>query len=198
MELLLLWFVNPLPHNDDLWPFWGKKGLMKTLWEKEKMLITSIFSFSHNVVALLETVKVRIRHHIWLSTSSSASVIEYTAMWKFCGKRRTCELWLSSYEISPLPQLLQNWLDVRSKTLSVREDNLTLTQTTNFRLFQTEIVCKWQFQIWQKCKKVIRTGRKHCGKRRNWSLRAISLFPTVFSKGLFRRGVKRCHCVGMG
>ena len=24
------------------------------------------------------------------------------------------------------------------------------------------------------------------------------LLPTVFSKGLFPRGVKRCHCVGMG
>ena len=22
--------------------------------------------------------------------------------------------------------------------------------------------------------------------------------PTVFSKGLFQRGVERCHCVGMG
>ena len=41
-------------------------------------------------------------------------------------------------------------------------------------------------------------GRKHCGKRRNCSLRAISPFPTVFSKGLFPRGVTRCHCVGMG
>ena len=29
-------------------------------------------------------------------------------------------------------------------------------------------------------------------------LRAISPFPTVFSKGLFPWGVKRCHCVGMG
>ena len=28
-------------------------------------------------------------------------------------------------------------------------------------------------------------GRKHCGKRRNCSLRAISSFPTIFSKGLF-------------
>ena len=26
----------------------------------------------------------------------------------------------------------------------------------------------------------------------------IAPFPTVFSKGLFPRGVKRCHCVGMG
>ena len=45
--------------------------------------------------------------------------------------------------------------------------------------------------------KVIQTGRKHCGKRRNCSLRVISPFPTVFSKGLFPRGVKRCQCVGM-
>ena len=36
------------------------------------------------------------------------------------------------------------------------------------------------------------------GKRRNCSLRAISPFPAVFSKGLFPRGIKSCHCVGMG
>ena len=29
-------------------------------------------------------------------------------------------------------------------------------------------------------------GRKHCGKRRNCSLQAISPFPTVFSKGSFQ------------
>ena len=39
---------------------------------------------------------------------------------------------------------------------------------------------------------------ENTGKRRNCSLRAISPFPTVFSKGLFPRGVKRCHRVGMG
>ena len=39
---------------------------------------------------------------------------------------------------------------------------------------------------------------EHCGKKRNCSLRAISHFATVFSKGLFPRGVKRCCCVGMG
>ena len=75
---------------------------------------------------------------------------------------------------------------------------LTHYQTTNFRLFQTERVCRRQFQIWRKWQKDIQTGRKHCGKRRNCLLRAISPFPTVFSKGLFPRGVKRCHCVGMG
>ena len=38
--------------------------------------------------------------------------------------------------------------------------------------------------------KVFQTGRKHCGKRRNCSLRAISPFPTVFSNDLYRRHVK--------
>ena len=75
---------------------------------------------------------------------------------------------------------------------------LTHCQMSYFRLFQTERVCRQQFQIWQKWQKVIQTGRKHCGKRRNCSLQAISPFPTVFSKGLFSRGVKRYHCVGMG
>ena len=69
---------------------------------------------------------------------------------------------------------------------------------TDFRLFQTERVCRRQFQIWRKWQKVIQMGRKHCGKRKNCSLRAISPFPTVFSNSLFPRGIKRCHCVGMG
>ena len=75
---------------------------------------------------------------------------------------------------------------------------LTHYQTTNFRTFQTERVCRRQFQIWRKWKKVIQIGRKHCGKRRNCLLWAISPFPTAFSKALFPRGVKRCHCVGIG
>ena len=41
----------------------------------------------------------------------------------------------------------------------------------------------------------MKTGRKHCGKRRNCSLRAISPFPTVFSKGLYRRHVKTRACL---
>ena len=42
------------------------------------------------------------------------------------------------------------------------------------------------------------TQVENIGKRRNCSLQAISPFPTVFSKGLLPRGVKRCHCLGMG
>ena len=40
-------------------------------------------------------------------------------------------------------------------------------------------------------------GRKHYGKRRNCSLRAISPFPTVFSKGLFPWSIKRYNGVVM-
>ena len=41
-------------------------------------------------------------------------------------------------------------------------------------------------------------GRKHCGKRRNCSLRAISSFPTVFSKDFYCRHVKTRVCLGKG
>ena len=35
------------------------------------------------------------------------------------------------------------------------------------------------------CDTVIGLSRKHCGKRRNCSLRAISLFPKMFSKAVY-------------
>ena len=49
-----------------------------------------------------------------------------------------------------------------------------------------------------KIKKLSKQVENTVGKGRNCSLRAIAPFPTMFSKGLFPRGVKRCHCVGMG
>ena len=61
------------------------------------------------------------------------------------------------------------------------DGTLTHNQTTNFGLFKTERVCRRQFQIWRKWwKKIIQSGRKTRGKRRNCSLRAIYPFPTVF------------------
>ena len=41
-------------------------------------------------------------------------------------------------------------------------------------------------------------GRKHYRKRRNCSLRAISPFPTVFSKGMFPRGRQKVSSCGNG
>ena len=76
--------------------------------------------------------------------------------------------------------------------------NLTRPQTTNLRLFKTKRVCRRQFQTLQKWQKAFKTGRKHCGKRRNCSLRAISPFPTVFSKDLYWRHVKNQGLFGKG
>ena len=43
-----IWLLNSLPHNPYFWRPW-ERSLWKTLWEKEKMLVTSIFAFFHNV-----------------------------------------------------------------------------------------------------------------------------------------------------
>ena len=42
------WDLNPLLHRYSFWPI-NNRQLLKTLWEKEKLLVTSNFSFSHNV-----------------------------------------------------------------------------------------------------------------------------------------------------
>ena len=134
----------------------------------------------------------------------------YTRILSFISKLDNYQgLYSSNIVKKFLSLILQNFLNLKVPKLVVLPSKwegicirhkglLTHYQTTNFRLFQTERVCRQQFQIWRKWQKVIQTGRKHCGKRRNCSLRAISPFPTVFSKGLFPRGINRCHCVGIG
>ena len=114
----------------------------KTLWEKEKLLVPSNFSFSHNVF------------HSYISF-----VRQNEALYGY---------------------------------------GLTLSQTAHFRLFQTERVCRRQFQIYWKWKKVLQTGWKHCGKRRNCSLWAISPFPTVFFKSFILQTRKNQGLCGYG
>ena len=75
---------------------------------------------------------------------------------------------------------------------------LTLFQTTNFRTFRTQKICRRQFQIENDGRKIPETGRKHWGKRRSCSLRATSPFPTVFSKDLHLRHVKTRACLVEG
>ena len=106
----------------------------KTLWEKDKLLVPSNFSFSHNVF------------HSYISLVHQNAVL--------CGT------------------------------------GLILSQTTDFRLFRSEEVCRWQFQIWWKWRNILHKGGKHCWKRRNCASRAISAFPTVFLKDLYCRHLK--------
>ena len=68
----------------------------------------------------------------------------------------------------------------------------------DFRLFQTERVCRRQFKFDKNGRKFIKRVENTGGKRRNCSLRAISPFPTVFSKDLYCRYVKIWACLGMG
>ena len=58
---------------------------------------------------------------------------------------------------------------------------LTFCQMTNVKLFQTERVCRRQFQIWWKWQIVLQISRRHCGNRRNCLLQAISPLPCVFN-----------------
>ena len=74
----------------------------------------------------------------------------------------------------------------------------TLSQTTNFVLLQIERVCRRQFKISWKWRKVLEKGRKHCGKRRNCSQWAVSPLPAVVSKDLYCRHVKTRACLGKG
>ena len=55
-----------------------------------------------------------------------------------------------------------------------------------------------KFKFDEKWQKLFQMVRKHCEKRRNCSLRAISPFPTVFSKELYYRHVKTRACLGTG
>ena len=101
---------------------------------------------------------------------------------------------------SPLPKMFShiNSFPMGIKRWHCEAKGFNPWPDNKFRLFQTERVCRRQFHIWRKWKEVIQTGRKHCGKRRNCSLRAISPFPTVFSKGLFPRGRQKVSLCGNG
>ena len=75
---------------------------------------------------------------------------------------------------------------------------LTLSQTTNFRLSQTEEFADNDNKSDKNGRNFFKQGRKHSGKRRNFSLQAISPFPKVFSKALYCRHVKTRACLGKG
>ena len=68
---------------------------------------------------------------------------------------------------------------------TVTEKILTLSQTINFKFFQIADIFKFH-ENGRKFFKLV----ENTGKRRNCSLRAISSFPTVFSKDLCCKQVK--------
>ena len=60
---------------------------------------------------------------------------------------------------------------------------LTLSQTKNFRLFQTERTGRRQYQILRKLQKVLQTGRNNCGKKEKLLVTSnFCFFHSVFFK----------------
>ena len=71
-------------------------------------------------------------------------------------------------------------------------------QTTNFRVFQIERVCRRQFQSWWKWQKVFQMDRKHWGKKKLLVTSNFSFSHCVFKRlvlqtcknqGLFGKGL---------
>ena len=158
----------------------------KKLWEKGEIVRQEqFFLFPHCFKKICTPdmwkqafVWERVKFNIFRDCKQNMAQNDKVCVW------RGRYLWLENERV-----VHQDFPTIFSKPFVFRI--LTLYQTTNFRLIQTERVCRRQFQIWRKWKKVIQTGRKHCGKRR-------FSFSHSVSKGLFPRGVKRCYCVGMG
>ena len=62
---------------------------------------------------------------------------------------------------------------------AVQSRSLTLSQTTNFRLFESERICRRQYQI-DANDKVLKPCRKHWGKEEIARYEQFLLFPQWF------------------
>ena len=81
------------------------KGLLKTLWEKKKMLVTSIFFFSHNVF-----LHLRDKFNLWsMSWYYFCKYYEFRPGWNFvkCGKELKIILTRFCYSISFLNAVIK-------------------------------------------------------------------------------------------
>ena len=70
-----------------------------------------------------------------------------------------------------------------------KKEKLTDNRTTNLDSSKLKEFANDNFTFDENSRQFSRTGKKHCGKRRNCSFRAISPFHTVFSKDLYCKHV---------
>ena len=106
---------------------------------------------------------------------------------KHCGKRRKC--WLPAF--SPFTKKFSRdffLVVVNSRDCVIK--SVILSRTTNFRPFQIEFADD-NFELDKNGKTFSKRVENTVGKKRNCSLRAISPFPNVFSKELYRRHLSR-------
>ena len=171
------------------------------------MLVTSIFFFFKmfsksavlRVVKSLDCVK---EINLLLTLYHTIPTLidpKKGSFWKHCGKRRKC--WKPAF--SPFPTMFSTqsktkiiiWASfillsantfnvVTSKILSfgkeLTDHGLTLSQATNFRLFQTERVCRQQLQIWWKWQKGLQRVENTIGKGELARYEQFLIFPQCF------------------
>ena len=65
---------NPFPHNHNFWPVW-ERSLLKTLWEKEKLLVQAISPFPTIFSTLLKT------EHIIFITFNLSCANAFNLVW---------------------------------------------------------------------------------------------------------------------
>ena len=93
-----------------------------------------------------------------------------------CGEGRKC--WLPAFHLF---HNVYEWL--------LSFSLLTLSQTTNFRHFQTERVCIQQFYVWLKWRKVLLKLRKHSVKEKLLNASNFSFSHGVFkTRACIRKG----------
>ena len=146
------------------------------MWEKEKLLVTSNFFFSHSVFKRLvqQTHKNQGLFGKGLIGFSSG-------------------VWLSH----------ERALQSLSVVLVKHRKYLTLFQTTNFRLFQNESLCSQQFQIWWNGRKFSKRVENTVGKGEIACYEQYLIFPQCFQntctadtkiQGLALERVKYLRC----
>ena len=75
------------------------------------------------------------------------------------------------------------WSRIVGSRLILNPTNEPFSKPQFFRLFQTDSVCRRQFQIWWKWHNVLWTSGKHYGKRKNCSITSnFLLFPECFKR----------------
>ena len=130
------------------------KGL-KTLWEKEKLLVTSNFSFSHSVLKRL-VLQTRKNQGLFWERVKAIKELQTTFMYMpvyYVYRPRYGSLFMicpTTKNLKSTFMYLQGYFVEYVWTCSPLSRvfvHLTLSKTTNFRLFQSERVCRRQFLI---------------------------------------------------
>ena len=157
--------INSSPFPSRLWFLRVcSTSLLKTLWEKEKLLLMSNFSFSHSVFCPFdEQSAIFIKFEFVVSTSANSFNLDQSKILLFGkglvdNKNFICILLCTS--MNPLP-------------------HMAIMGSSNL-VPSTDMMSK----IWTNGDTIISLNRKHCGKRINFSLQAISSFPTMFLKAV--------------